>query len=80
MFQPIIHNSYPWNNFVGVDGTLILRGTDDEDEFVEDGEEITGIDFCKVIYSLYILDNQHCDHFGYEFQKYLKIKSNFNLQ
>lgn len=54
MFQPIIHNSYPWNNFVGVDGTLILRGTDDEDEFVEDGEEITGIDFCKVIYSLYI--------------------------
>lgn len=54
MFPPIIHNSYPWNNFVGVDGTLILRGTDDEDEFVEDGEEITGIDFCKVIYSLYI--------------------------
>lgn len=54
MFQPIIHNSYPWNNFVGVDGTLILRGTDDEDEFVEDGEEITGIDFCKVIYSLYL--------------------------
>ena len=40
--------SYPWNNFVGVDGTLLLTGTvDDDEEFVDDGEEITGTDLCS---------------------------------
>lgn len=52
LFELSIVEAFPWNNFVGVDGTLLLTGTvDDDEEFVDDGEEITGTDlssFCDL--------------------------------